>query len=180
MFVPLLILAVMGLIAGLPFIAEKFSPAYEKPDHLIHLGFVTFVSIGALIVGVTAGFFLYNGKAKDPISIPLFRNRFYLDAIYEKGIVKYFQDSFAAIVHRHQRPTRRWFLPSCGNLWKHFPQSPIRQPPSLRLHLRPRRPPRHLLHSVLLKILESRVSDRLLRENSRNFLSAFIRVHPRF
>jgi NADH-quinone oxidoreductase subunit L len=99
MFVPLLILAVMGLIAGLPFIAEKFSPAYEKPDHLIHLGFVTFVSIGALIVGVTAGFFLYNGKAKDPISIPLFRNRFYLDAIYEKGIVKYFQDSFAAIVH---------------------------------------------------------------------------------
>ena len=99
MSVPLIALAVMGLIAGFPFIAAKLAPAYQQPDHLIHLGFVTFVSIGALIVGVVGGFLLYNGKTKDPLSIPLFRNRFYLDAFYEKGIVKYFQDGFAAIIH---------------------------------------------------------------------------------
>ncbi len=99
MLVPLIILAVMGLIAGLPFIAEKFSPAYEKPAHLIHLGFVTYVSAGALLIGTLSSFFLYKGKDQDPVSIPLFRNRFYLDSIYEKGLVKYFQDGFAAIVH---------------------------------------------------------------------------------
>ena len=99
MSVPLIALAVMGLIAGFPFIAAKLAPAYEQPAHLIDFGFVTFVSIGALIAGITAGFILYNGKTKDPLSIPLFRNRFYLDSIYEKGLVKYLQDGFAAIVH---------------------------------------------------------------------------------
>ena len=99
MSVPLIVLAVMGLIAGFPFIAAKLAPAYEQPAHLIHFGFVTFVSIGALIAGIAVGFILYNGKTKDPLSIPLFRNRFYLDSIYEKGLVKYLQDGFAAIVH---------------------------------------------------------------------------------
>ncbi len=99
MSLPLVALAVMGLIAGFPFIAAELAPAYKQPAHLIHFGFVTFVSIGALIAGVAAGFILYNGKTKDPLSIPLFRNRFYLDAIYEKGFVKYLQDGFAAIVH---------------------------------------------------------------------------------
>jgi len=101
MSLPLVALAVMGLIAGLPIIAANLSPAYIALEggHLIHFGFVTFLSIGALIVGVFGGFFLYIGKEKDPISIPLFRNRFYLDTIYEKGLVKYFQDGFAAIVH---------------------------------------------------------------------------------
>ncbi len=99
MSVPLILLAIMGLIAGFPFIASKLAPAYEQPEHLIHLVPVTFISIGALVVGVLAGFVLYAGKKADPISIPLFRNRFYLDTIYEKGIVKYLQDGFAAIVH---------------------------------------------------------------------------------
>ena len=99
MSVPLVLLAVMGLIAGFPFIASALAPAYDQPDGLIHLGPVTFISIGALVIGVLAGFFLYAGKEKDPVSIPLFRNRFYLDTIYEKGIVKYFQDALAAIVH---------------------------------------------------------------------------------
>ena len=101
MSLPLIALAVMGLIAGFPFIASKLAPAYIAPEggHLIHFGFVTFLSIGALIVGVVGGFVIYNGKEKDPISIPLFKNRFYLDAIYEKGIVKYLQDGVATIVH---------------------------------------------------------------------------------
>lgn len=99
MLVPLIALAVMGLIAGFPDIAGKLAPAYIAPDSLFHLNIVSIVSLVALALGVTAGFVLYAGKAKDPISIPLFRNRFYLDTIYEKGIVKYFQDGFAAIVH---------------------------------------------------------------------------------
>ncbi len=98
MSLPLIALAVMGLIAGFPFMAEHLSPAYKNPGPF-HINIISIVSFVALVVGVGAGFVLYKGKEKDPVSIPLFKNRFYLDAIYEKGIVKYFQDGFAAIVH---------------------------------------------------------------------------------
>jgi NADH-quinone oxidoreductase subunit L len=99
MFVPLAILAVLALIAGYPFLAHKLAPVYDQPEHLIHLGFVTFVSIGAVALGVIAAFLLYKGKDKDPLAIPLFRERFYIDRIYDNILVRYFQDAFAAIVH---------------------------------------------------------------------------------
>ena len=95
---PLVLLAILGVIAGFPFVASKFAPAYHQPEHLIHLGFVTYISIGALLTGVIAGFALYAGKEKDPISIPLLQNRFYIDGIYDNFLVRYFQDAFAAIV----------------------------------------------------------------------------------
>jgi NADH-quinone oxidoreductase subunit L len=99
MFVPLVVLAVLALIAGYPFLAEKLAPAYHKPEHLIHLGFITYVSIGAVALGLIGGFVLYAGKDKDPLSIPLLRERFYIDRIYDNILVRYFQDAFAAIVH---------------------------------------------------------------------------------
>ena len=95
---PLVLLATLGVIAGFPFIASKFAPAYHQPEHLIHLGFVTYVSIGALLTGVIAGFVLYAGKEKDPVSIPLLQNRFYIDGLYDNFLVRYFQDAFAAII----------------------------------------------------------------------------------
>ena len=98
MFGPLVLLAIMGLIAGFPLIASKLAPAYHQPEHLIHFGPVTYVSIAALLLGLLAGYILYSGKDKDPVSIPLFRNRFYIDEIYDKGLVRYFQDAFAAII----------------------------------------------------------------------------------
>lgn len=99
MWVPLVILA--GLAIGSAWLTGPLSAI--KPDHGGHhvdghyliLG----ASIGSLIIGLGLGFILYNGKERDPISIPLFRNRFYIDTIYEKGLVKYFQDGLAAIIH---------------------------------------------------------------------------------
>ncbi len=99
MFVPLGILAVLGLIAGYPFIASKLAPAYEAPEHLFEFGLVAIVSLVALIIGVGAGFVLYKGQDKDPVSIPLFKNRFYVDGFYDNVIVRYFQDAFAGIVN---------------------------------------------------------------------------------
>jgi NADH-quinone oxidoreductase subunit L len=100
MFVPLAVLAVLGLVAGYPFIAEKFAPAYEKPEHLFHFsGLVPMTSIAAVILGVVAGFALYAGKEKDPVSIPFFRDRFKIDDFYDNVIVRYFQNAFAALVH---------------------------------------------------------------------------------
>ena len=70
-------------------------PCHEHvAGHYVILG----ASIGALLLGLLAGYFLYSGKDKDPVSIPLFRNRFYIDEIYDKGLVRYFQDAFAAII----------------------------------------------------------------------------------
>ena len=98
MFGPLVILAILGVIAGFPFVASKLAPAYHQPEHLIHLGFITYISIGALLTGVIAGFALYAGKEKDPLSIPLLQNRFYIDTLYDNFLVRYFQDAFAAII----------------------------------------------------------------------------------
>jgi NADH-quinone oxidoreductase subunit L len=99
MFAPLAILASLALVSGLPFIAAKFSPAYHQPEHLIHFGFTTIVSIAAVALGLLAGFALYAGKDKDPLSIPLLKNRFYIDGFYDNFVVRYFQDAFAAIIH---------------------------------------------------------------------------------
>jgi len=98
MFVPLIILAVLGVLAGYPFIAKVLAPAYEQPEHLIHFGLITYVSIGALVIGVLSGFLLYSGKDKDPVAIPLLQNRFYIDRFYDHVLVRYFQDAFAALV----------------------------------------------------------------------------------
>jgi NADH-quinone oxidoreductase subunit L len=95
MWVPLALLAVMAVVSGFGFVAGPLNAI--RPPHEANV-IVLIVSIATLLLGLAAGFFHYNGKDKDPVSIPLFRNRFYLDQIYEKGLVRYFQDALAAIV----------------------------------------------------------------------------------
>lgn len=101
MVVPLLILAVLAVVAGFPTVSNAlgaFRPIHEHghaDGHSLILG----ASIVSLVLGLIAGFALYNGKDKDPVSIPLFRDRFKIDAFYDNVLVKYFQDAFAAIVH---------------------------------------------------------------------------------
>ncbi|MFD0895707.1 NADH-quinone oxidoreductase subunit L [Luteolibacter ambystomatis] len=104
MWIPLAILATLGLLAGYPFIASKLAPAYAQPEHLFDFtSVVSLVSLAAVAIGVIAGFVLYNGKDKDPVSIPLFRNRFYIDSFYDNFVVRFFTDAFAAIVHFFDR-----------------------------------------------------------------------------
>jgi NADH-quinone oxidoreductase subunit L len=98
MFLPLILLAVMGAIAGFPFVAEKLAPALPEHAGEFHVNFLFWVSLTALIIGSGLGLILYSGKEKDPVSIPLFRDRFYVDGLYDNFLVRYFQDAFAAIV----------------------------------------------------------------------------------
>ncbi|MDP3850515.1 MAG: NADH-quinone oxidoreductase subunit L [Luteolibacter sp.] len=98
MFVPLVILAVLAVVGGYGFV-NSFAPAAPGHAGEFHLNFLFWVSAIALVVGAGAGFILYAGKDKDPLSIPLLKNRFYIDGFYDNYIVRYFQDAFAAIVH---------------------------------------------------------------------------------
>jgi NADH-quinone oxidoreductase subunit L len=101
MFVPLTILAIMALLSATKLggldIAKTLSAIRPEAHH--HDSMVLYASIGTLVLGLVAGFGLYAGKTKDPLSFPLFRERFYIDRLYDNFIVKYFQDAFAAIVH---------------------------------------------------------------------------------
>jgi len=101
MLIPLVALAAMAIFSGFPFLSGALNAI--RPDHggghAEGHTVVLIASLASLVFGLAAGFILYNGKEKDPISIPLFRNRFYIDAIYDKGIVKYLEDGVAAIVH---------------------------------------------------------------------------------
>ena len=98
MFVPLVLLAVLAIIAGFKGI-NGLSPALPAHAGEFHLNKLFWISLGALVAGVVPAFVIYGGRTKDPLSIPLFRERFYLDAFYDKVIVRGVQDGTAAIVH---------------------------------------------------------------------------------
>jgi NADH-quinone oxidoreductase subunit L len=96
MWIPLAVLAILAIVSGFGFVSEKLNAT--RPEHVANTT-VLIASIATLVMGVGAGFFLYRGKESDPLSIPLFRDRFYFDGIYDNFVVRYFQDAFAAIIH---------------------------------------------------------------------------------
>jgi NADH-quinone oxidoreductase subunit L len=98
MFVPLVVLAVLAVISGYGF-AHSYAPAVPQHAGEFHANFLFWISAAALVVGAGSAFVLYAGKDKDPLSIPLLRERFYIDGFYDNFLVRYFQDAFAAIIH---------------------------------------------------------------------------------
>ena len=98
MWVPLALLAVLSVFSGYAFI-NPASPALPEHAGEFHFNLVAAVSLGALVLGVVAGLALYAGKNREPVIIPLLRNRFYIDDFYDRRLVRYFQDALAAVVH---------------------------------------------------------------------------------
>ena len=94
MLVPLACLALPSFIAGYPFI-EKIFFHVEDPAQVPHLLHPVLLLLFA--VGVVSAFLLYRNAEKDPISIPLFANRLYIDDFYA-WIVKNIQDGGAAVL----------------------------------------------------------------------------------
>ena len=79
MTIPLLLLAIPSVAAGYPVIAKHFFdlPHPEIP-HIVH-----YALLAALLGGLALAALLYlRGPAKDPVRIPLFANRLYIDNFY--------------------------------------------------------------------------------------------------
>ena len=91
MIVPLLLLAIPSVIGGWPFIERIFFHTSE-PENVPHV--VHYALLAMFLGGAGLAWVLYRRAAKDPVFIPLFANRLYLDNLYT-WIVKVFQDGVA-------------------------------------------------------------------------------------
>lgn len=94
---PLILLAVMALFSA-SFAIPKCLNAVT-PEHSSHNSTVLVVSIATLLLGVSSSFLLYRNRSEDPLSIKLFKNKFYFDEFYQNYLVKYAQDCVAAVIH---------------------------------------------------------------------------------
>jgi NADH-quinone oxidoreductase subunit L len=93
MTAPLVILSVPACIAGFPFIASALIQVPEHEGSPIGSMIVSFI---AFLAGAAFGFYLYKGRNKDSIDIPLFEHRFYIDEFY-KALIRWTQDLLANI-----------------------------------------------------------------------------------
>ena len=105
MTLPLIILAVLSVIAGYGFIAEKalgpdFSEMIVEIEHRGGAPIVMTLATLAFLAGTAGGWLLYKGAAKDPILIPPFKHKFYFDELYS-ALIAGTQDVLAA--------TSSWF-----------------------------------------------------------------------
>ncbi len=92
MKLPLVILAVPAVLAGYGWFGGIFIaiPEEHHEGHYLVLGLAT----AAFLVGAAIAWLLYFGKKSDPISIPIFANRFYIDEAYGV-VIRYTQDLLA-------------------------------------------------------------------------------------
>ena len=92
MTLPLILLAIPSVIAGYPFFISKFLALPDEHPPVV----VVASAIAAFAFGLIVAVLIYKGKTKDPIRIPFFANRFYIDDFY-KILVRATQDSAAVV-----------------------------------------------------------------------------------
>ncbi|MGC1481926.1 MAG: NADH-quinone oxidoreductase subunit L [Chthoniobacterales bacterium] len=92
MIVPLILLAIPSIVLGFPPI-QKIFLSVEHPHHVPF--WVPILLMAFVLIGIVLTILVYRGSpAKDPIRIPLFENRFYIDDVYA-WIVRWVQDGTA-------------------------------------------------------------------------------------
>ena len=110
MSLPLILLAVLSAIAGYALFGANFMPESfhsnlhwgDNPIEVADDSIALIASITTLVLGLIAATVLYKGKDQDPISIPLFRNKFYIDEIYA-WVVRLGQDLVAFVANAIDR-----------------------------------------------------------------------------
>ncbi len=107
MTIPLLLLAIPAVIAGYPFIQEQFFPI-AHPHEVPH--WVHYAILGLLAAGALLAVLIYRGAPqKDPVFIPFFANRLYIDDLYAQ-IVRFAQDGTAKV----SSWVDRWIIDGIG------------------------------------------------------------------
>jgi NADH-quinone oxidoreductase subunit L len=76
---PLLLLAIPAAIAGFGFFATRF---LKVPHADEAAGVVPLLAIIAMVAGVVVGVAYYRNREDEPMSLGLFRERFYFDELY--------------------------------------------------------------------------------------------------
>jgi len=100
---PLVVLGVLSVIAGYHFFAGRFlTLPNEEHIPLLNIARVQILSLCAFIAGAGLAVLLYSGKSKDPIRIPLFANKFYIDEIYAV-LIRNTQDLLARVSAKFDR-----------------------------------------------------------------------------
>src|SRR5207248_7872834 len=96
---PLVILAVLALVAGFPVFAQNFLIVPRERETVL---IVPALAIAALIVGAGLAVWLYRKRDREPLVIGFIRNRFYIDEFYEWliGITQEFLARAAAFFDR--------------------------------------------------------------------------------
>src|SRR2546429_3017552 len=80
MIIPLLVLALFALIAGLETVAQHFLVVPHEKESVFT---VPALALVALILGVGIATWLYRNRERDPLHLDLVRRRFYIDEFYE-------------------------------------------------------------------------------------------------
>jgi len=95
MTIPLILLGLAAIFSGWPFVSHFFF--HELPHPEVGFGVKAAINV-ALFLGLLLALGLYaRGPAKDPVSIPFFANRLYLDDLYAQ-IVRLIQDGGATVM----------------------------------------------------------------------------------
>ena len=90
---PLIILAFLSIFAAYGAVPEWFGIGHHGGSSKVPI-----LAICAFLAGTAAGWLIYSGANEERISLPLFRNKFYLDEIYG-AIVAGTQDVLAFIAN---------------------------------------------------------------------------------
>lgn len=95
---PLILLAILSIIAGIPKFAEFVfgHETFHAVHATTHSNFVPILAIGVFIIGTALALGIYKDKNSDPVRISLFSNRFYLDEFYA-ALIAGTQDMLASL-----------------------------------------------------------------------------------
>jgi NADH-quinone oxidoreductase subunit L len=93
MTIPLVLLAIPATIGGFGFFVARFLVLPNEKEKLLIVPLVAFL---CLLAGVLGALFLYRNRNTEPVRIPLFRERFYIDEFYG-WLVRWTQDLLASL-----------------------------------------------------------------------------------
>ncbi|MEO8205126.1 MAG: NADH-quinone oxidoreductase subunit L [Chthoniobacterales bacterium] len=102
---PMFLLALAAIGVGWPFIADMF---FVLPEVHAEPPFFNIMTLAALAIGLGGAVLLYFNVQKDPISIPFFANRMYIDNFYT-WLVKVAQDRVGVALALLDRWLVDWF-----------------------------------------------------------------------